>query len=270
MIKTEYKKELTCDTLPKKKGDFDNDCRRVQEWINLQKYHYQDFNISISIDDDFGGGTEAGVKAFQTFQNLDSTGVVDEATWQHLVAPMNSAFTRLNFSSGTSIQDRVVQYAKNQLLYHPVELKSNLGPWIRAYCFGKDGSAYAWCAGFVTSIVDLAAEFDDKEVRDYMKASLSCDRILDDAISGKRGQTHLRNNKIKSNATDVKPGDLFLVINKRNEMDATHIGIVIGMNGTVMTTIEGNTNDEGSRDGYEVCQRFRDLSKGNYDIIKLK
>ena len=100
--------------------------------------------------------------------------------------------------------------------------------------------------------------------------ALGCDFILSDAISGNRGQTHLINNKIKSNAAEVKPGDLFLVINKRNEMDATHIRIIIGMNGTVMTTIEGNTNDEGSRDGYEVCQRFRDLSKGNYDIIKLK
>jgi len=269
MIKIEYKKELECNTLPKKKGDCDYDCGRVQEWINLQKFFYQDFNISISIDDDFGGATEAGVMAFQKYKNIEITGIVNKETWNSLVEPMKLAFSKLKFPLNTSIQDRIVQYAKNQLKYHPVELKSNLGPWIRAYCFGKDGSAYAWCAGFVTTIVDLAADVNGKEVRDYIKASLSCDMILNDAISGNRGQTHLRNNQLRENPDLIKPGDLFLVINKRNEMDATHIGIIIDVNEYVMTTIEGNTNDEGSRDGYEVCQRYRDITKGNYDIIKI-
>jgi hypothetical protein len=40
----------------------------------------------------------------------------------------------------------------------------------------------------------------------------------------------------------------------------SHIGIVVsGLNG-VIQTVEGNTNDEGSREGYEVARRTRGLS----------
>jgi hypothetical protein len=30
------------------------------------------------------------------------------------------------------------------------------------------------------------------------------------------------------------------------------------------STVEGNTNDEGSADGYEVCQRMRSLTKKDF------
>ncbi len=269
MIKLDHKKELSCDSLPKERGDYDDDCGRVQEWVNLQKHHIQGFNVTIAVDDDFGGGTQAAIRHFQEHFKLSVTGEVNEETWQQLIAPMKRAFGKITFSGGETIQERVVRYAKQQLIEHPVELYSNKGPWVRSYCFGMDGSAYAWCAGFVTSIVDLAADTQDKNVKNYMKASLSCDRILSDAMEGNRGQTHHRNLLVKTTPELVEVGDLFLVINRKNPLDAKHIGIVTDMNGTIMTTIEGNTNDEGSRDGYEVCQRYRDLAKGSYDIVKL-
>ncbi len=37
----------------------------------------------------------------------------------------------------------------------------------------------------------------------------------------------------------------------------TRHGIVLRAAEEVFETIEGNTNDEGSREGYEVCQRVR-------------
>jgi hypothetical protein len=88
-------------------------------------------------------------------------------------------------------------------------------------------------------------------------------------MNEKQKQQLLRGADLKNNATMVEAGDLFLVINKNNLMDATHIGIVIGLNDFVITTIEGNTNDEGSREGFEVCKRYRNLKTGRYDIIKL-
>jgi hypothetical protein len=35
----------------------------------------------------------------------------------------------------------------------------------------------------------------------------------------------------------------------------------------VFETIEGNTNDDGSREGYEVCRRFRSYQKTDFILI---
>ncbi len=35
-------------------------------------------------------------------------------------------------------------------------------------------------------------------------------------------------------------------------------------------TIEGNTNDEGSREGYEVCARKRNFKTKNIDIYRIQ
>lgn len=40
-----------------------------------------------------------------------------------------------------------------------------------------------------------------------------------------------------------------------------HTGIVEKVEGDYIHTIEGNTNDEGSREGYEVCRRKREIAK---------
>lgn len=52
-----------------------------------------------------------------------------------------------------------------------------------------------------------------------------------------------------------QPGDVFI-------MDLGeglgHTGIVERVEGNILHTIEGNTNDSGSREGYEVCRKTRD------------
>lgn len=54
-----------------------------------------------------------------------------------------------------------------------------------------------------------------------------------------------------------QPGDIFI-------MDfgggLGHTGFVEDVIGTNIHTIEGNSNDEGSREGYEVCRRVRKIS----------
>lgn len=40
-----------------------------------------------------------------------------------------------------------------------------------------------------------------------------------------------------------------------------HTGFVEKVEGASIHTIEGNTNDEGSREGYEVCRKIRAISK---------
>lgn len=58
--------------------------------------------------------------------------------------------------------------------------------------------------------------------------------------------------------TEPKVGDFGLVM--ASETDATHIFVVEKITGAKMTTIEGNTNNDGSREGYAVLRRSRNLA----------
>jgi hypothetical protein len=49
-----------------------------------------------------------------------------------------------------------------------------------------------------------------------------------------------------------------------------HTGFVERIDGTSIHTIEGNTNDTGSREGYEVCKRIRKMSQiKGYILVSL-
>jgi hypothetical protein len=54
--------------------------------------------------------------------------------------------------------------------------------------------------------------------------------------------------------TDPQPGDIFI---QDHGHGLGHTGIVEKVDGEYVHTIEGNTNDTGSREGYEVCRRIR-------------
>jgi len=54
-----------------------------------------------------------------------------------------------------------------------------------------------------------------------------------------------------------KRGRVFLISGK----GVSHMGFVVRDNGNgTFETVEGNTNDEGSREGYEVCRRTRKVA----------
>ncbi len=51
-----------------------------------------------------------------------------------------------------------------------------------------------------------------------------------------------------------QPGDVFIIDYGKG---LGHTGIIERIEGEYLHTIEGNTNDTGSREGYEVCRRIR-------------
>ena len=55
-----------------------------------------------------------------------------------------------------------------------------------------------------------------------------------------------------------QPGDVFIMDYGKG---LGHTGIIESIDGEDLHTIEGNTNDTGSREGYEVCRRVRHVSK---------
>lgn len=56
--------------------------------------------------------------------------------------------------------------------------------------------------------------------------------------------------------TTPLPGDIFI---QDHGKGLGHTGIVEKVQGDKIFTIEGNTNDTGSREGFEVCRRVRDI-----------
>lgn len=56
---------------------------------------------------------------------------------------------------------------------------------------------------------------------------------------------------------EPKDGDIFI---QDHGHGLGHTGFVEKVQGDQIFTIEGNTNDTGSREGFEVCRRFRKIS----------
>jgi len=101
------------------------------------------------------------------------------------------------------------------------------------------------------------------------KGSVSCDTL---AAQGKEQglfvkQAAIKNKKLPWNTF----GGSCLFLRRRTETDWTHTGIATDADGTgenlVFHTIEGNTNDEGVREGFEACERKRSFSNTTYDFV---
>ena len=236
-----------------RKGAQGRRARRVQEWVSIHGF-------KTVIDEDFRDATVRAVRLFQAARGLSTTGEVDQATWKELVAPMMRAFSTIDH--GSQFSDTVRRVAEQHLREHPIELGgSNFGPWVRAYMGGHQGKSWPWCAGFVTFVMKQAAKVHG--VNTPIKGSFSCDLLASQA--DKEGRF-----VAESSITDLSNSSLgscciFLV--RRTSDDWTHTGFAMDYETTSFATIEGNTNDDGNWEGYEVCRRIRSLAKR--DFIKL-
>lgn len=261
-----YKKEIAPIDTPIQRGENTPRVRRVQEWINLHKWYTPRFNMKISIDGDFGGATESAVKAFQYASGLEATGVVDQRTWMALVAPMQRAFQEIIFIGNASLRERFVAYAEQFLHNHPVEIHSNHGPWVRVFMRGKEWDDAAWCAGSLCTILDLAVSSMNEDLNKILPYSWSVPELVQFAKNGKYITSYLEPSQVKVNPSLVKSGDLIIVIGPKGP---SHIALVVKTEDAIAWTTEGNSNDEGSREGYEFCAGRRDLASGKYGVIKL-
>lgn len=226
-----------------KRGDRGQKVWEVQEWLNLHGY-------PIDIDGDFGEETEGAVRAFAP----DSGGVVTGAVFESLTAPMTRALADL--PPAEPLGEMVVAYARQHLWARPREVGGqNRGPWVRLYCQGLDGPAWAWCAGFVSYIIRQAC--DTLGLNYPLGYTLSCDSL---AVQAKEKGLFLAEGQVRPEV-----GDIFLV--RRTPSDWVHTGIVTEIRDGYIKTIEGNTNNTGSREGFEAAARKREL-KG-LDFVRL-
>lgn len=243
--------ELKLDRVMRR-GDSGPSVRRVQEWLSLHGLH-------VKIDGEFGPATQAAVTQFQSSQGLSSGGDVSAETFERLVAPMRAALVKIP-PAGKSLGELTIAYADQHRAQHPREIGGqNRGPWVRLYMDGHEGEQWAWCAGFACFCLRQACE--TLGVQLPIVPSFSCDSLA--ASATERG-CFLRETSA-SRRSDVRSGALFL--NRRTPSDWTHTGLVVAAERETFRTIEGNTNDDGSREGYEVCARTRGYTNVDFILI---
>jgi peptidoglycan hydrolase-like protein with peptidoglycan-binding domain len=237
-------------TAPVSVGAVGKPVRRAQEWLTLHGH-------GLVVDGDFGPATARAVRAFQSAKGLNVSSVVDEPTFGRLVAPMVEVL-RQRLRASVSPGDAVVAYARAHLAQHPREVGGpNSGPWVRLYMSGQQGAPFAWCAGFVTFLLEQAAQ--SLSIGKPIAGSVSCDAL---AAQAERAGIRISEDEAPAKLT---AGSIFLV--RRIVGDWTHTGIVTEVHDDTFETIEGNTNDSGSREGIEVCARTRSYAGKDFILI---
>lgn len=113
----------------------------------------------------------------------------------------------------------------------------NAGRWVEAIQrVGGTVKGQPWCCAFVSFV--LGIWYDGVPPLAY---TASCDVMLEEA-------------KARHMVVGVpKSGDLFFVMKSAN--DATHVGFVAEVRAHEFSTIEGNGNPDGGREGFGVFAR---------------
>jgi len=117
---------------------------------------------------------------------------------------------------------------------------------------------WPWCAGFVSFVLQQASAAHAESMP--VRASFSCDLLATDAQ--RRSLFLAERETVPGN---LPPGSVFL--SRRVGGDWVHTGIVLASGPETFETIEGNTNDAGDREGYEVCRRVRGYRSKDFIVF---
>ncbi len=243
--------DLTLDA-PKKRGATGVKVKLIQGWLCIDGF-------KLAVDGGFGKATAQQVRAFQQANGLPVTGVVDDATYAALVRPMVVALAPI--AGGRSLGQLVVSYARQHLAQHPIEVGGqNSGPWVRLYTQGREGVDFPWCAGFATFCLQQASAA--LGVPMPIPQTLGCDDMA--AHAGSR----LLPQPPPSQRARITPGSFFLKLAApKAKFKYAHTGIVVEADADTFKTIEGNTNDDGSAEGFEVCARVRGYPGMDFIVV---
>jgi len=218
--------------------------------------------------------TKSAVKLFQArFPDVSGRpllidGKVGFFTWG---AMFGAESVPSSHPTSSSLVSAAIDFAATQVgvLEHP--LGSNRGPevdqYLRAVGLNPVGQSFAWCVAFTHFCYLKAAESLGRDNPHIKTAG-----VLDhwNQAGRKPGVLRITKTDAISDPGLVKPGSLFII-----DLGGGfgHSGMVVETNSGRMITIEGNTNDGGSRNGIGVFKRdarkINQINKGFIDYSQL-
>lgn len=185
----------------------------------------------------FGDSTETVIKRFQKERRLLDDGIVGLLTWTRLfeITPIPVQVT------ASTLAQRALEVARTQLGIREAT-GHNDGEAVESYLRSVGlGKGYAWCQAFVYWSFNQAAKALGVENPTAKTAGVL------DHWAKTTGQK----------VSQPKPGDVFIMDFGGGK---GHTGFVKEVKGTMIITIEGNTNDANSREGDGVYERIRSIS----------
>jgi peptidoglycan hydrolase-like protein with peptidoglycan-binding domain len=235
-----------------KKGERDLNIVRAVQAKLVEK------GIQVVIDGDFGEKTHSAVKLFQA-RNFDLNGrpliidgVIGIITWDVLFDVASNP----PVISGGTLAKKVIQIAKSQIGILESPLNSNSGPEVNKYLASVGlGPGYAWCMAFVYYCFKEAS--NDLSMANPLVKTGGCLNQWNQTTLPK-----LIRSQAVATPSKINPGSVFI-------MDfgggLGHTGIVESVSNGFITSIEGNTNNDHSRNGigvYSNTRKINSISKG--------
>jgi peptidoglycan hydrolase-like protein with peptidoglycan-binding domain len=208
--------------------------------------------FDVKVDGDFGPATTQQLKNFQQRSGLTQSGKYGGEEHDLLAAPFVKAINPVSARS-QDLGAVIVAVARQHIKQRPLEVGGdNRGPWVRMYMDGNEGEEWKWCAGFCFFCIGQASAILGKPLP--MEKSFTVDTIVERA---KRANQFLSEQQAKSAAgkSKIAAGSLFAV--RASSTHWSHVGIVSQSAKDSFGTCEGNTNDDGSSNGYEAIERVR-------------
>jgi hypothetical protein len=191
-------------------------------------------------------------------------GKVGQITWGTMFGPSS---VPTHAARPSQLVKAAIEFAATQLDVRENPLGSNRGPevdeYLRAVGLDPVGGSFAWCVAFTHFCYLRAAQSLNRQ-----NPHIKTPGVLKHWNQAARTPGVIRVTRAEALAdpTLVKPGSLFII----DFGDGFgHSGMVIGTANGRLTTIEGNTNDSGSRNGIGVFQRnarkINEINKGFID-----
>jgi hypothetical protein len=213
----------------------------------------------------FSAETSEAVQHFQA-RSFDSHGLpltvdgrVGPMTWGALFAQPSPVVTQ----PGTPIQAKALQIAAREIGVMENPLGSNRGPRVDEYLqyvgLNPAAGSYPWCAAFASWC------FGQASIGTTDPAPRTAGALDFWNQAGRMSLRRVSPPEAEANPTLVTPGMVFVLSTGGGR---GHVGLIEEVQGVVLTTIEGNTNDNGSSEGIGVYRHVgRRISQINCGFV---
>ena len=212
----------------------------------------------IDEDGDYGNNTYSAVKLFQTRNSdangnpLEADGKIGAITWATLFGGNQVPAVT---TSAPGLLTKAIAVAVSQIGVIEQPPFSNRGPEVDKYLLSSGlnpaGQHYSWCMAFVYWCFNEAAKSLGRN--NPLVKTAGCLNHWNSATCPKIKMADAMNNP-----SMVKPGFIFIIDHGHGN---GHTGIVESVSNGMINTIEGNTNNDGSANGYGVLRLSRKITK---------